>query len=255
MNQSVKLYVEDRGSGTPLVLLHGFPLDHTIWNQVVLLLEAHVRVLSPDLRGHGRSPAPQGVYTMELLAKDVAAMLDDLHVRRVVLAGHSMGGYVALAFAQAYPERVSALALVGSHAAADAPERRKGRYETAEEVLRQGVSGVANAMAPKLTLRAELVEPLHRLILKNAPEGVAGALQAMAERPDRREFLAGLDLPVLYLVGDHDPFVSLELAQAQANRLQRGELRIAIGAAHMPMLETPQFVADALKDLAAQVNL
>jgi len=255
MMQPGKLYVEDRGSGAVLVLLHGFPLDHTIWNQVVPLLETRARILTPDLRGHGRSPATQGAYTMELQAGDVAAMLDDLHVQRAVLAGHSMGGYVALAFAQAYPERVAALALVGSHAAADPPERRQGRYETAGAVARLGVGVVADAMAPQLTSRPDLVEPLRQLILKNPPEGVEGALQGMAERPDRSAFLAGLDLPVLFLVGDQDPFVPMELAQAQVGNLRRGELKVVNGAAHLPMLESPQFVADALAGLVAQASL
>jgi 3-oxoadipate enol-lactonase len=249
MDEPVKLFYQERGgshSGSSLVLLHGYPLDHTIWDAVVPLLENQVHVITPDLRGHGRSPAPDGVYTMRLLARDVAALLDELGLEKVVLGGHSMGGYAALAFAQAYPQRLQALALIASQAAADPPDRRQGRYETAAQVARQGMVVVADAMAPRLTTIPSQIEPLRRLILANPPQGAIGVLKGMAERPDLTDFLSELDLPVLILTGDQDAFVPLKRSQTLAARLRHGRLVVVPGAGHLPMLESPRLVAEAL---------
>jgi pimeloyl-ACP methyl ester carboxylesterase len=120
-----KLFVEVRGNGLPITLLHGYPLDHTIWDDVADRLAKDARVITPDLRGQGRSPAPEGVYSMAELAGDVVQVLDKLGVEKTVIGGHSMGGYVSLALAQLYPERINGLVLVGSHAFADSPRRKK----------------------------------------------------------------------------------------------------------------------------------
>jgi 3-oxoadipate enol-lactonase len=97
-NKTVQLYFKETGEGAPMVLVHGFPLDHTIWDPVVPLLEPHARLILPDLRGHGRSPAPGGVYDMRTMADDLLSLIDALQIERVTLIGHSMGGYVSLAF-------------------------------------------------------------------------------------------------------------------------------------------------------------
>ncbi len=249
MAETVKLFYEERGSGPALVLLHGYPLDHTIWDGVASELAGRCRVITPDLRGHGRSPAPEGAYAMRLLAGDVAALLDELGLEQVVLAGHSMGGYAALAFAQAYPERLRGLALVASQAAADPPERRQGRYETAAQVAAQGMAPVAEAMAPRLAVDPMLTEPLRRLILRGSPTGTIGALQGMAERPDLTDFVTGLDLPVVLVAGEQDAFIPAERSRALAARLRRGWLVVIPGAGHMPMLEAPHEVAEALLTL------
>ncbi|MCI0551523.1 MAG: alpha/beta hydrolase, partial [Anaerolineae bacterium] len=105
-----------RGKGTPLVLLHGFPLDSSIWNEVASLLEDSFELIIPDLRGFGESSTMEYPTTMDDYASDIADMLDYFRIQKAAIAGHSMGGYVALAFARLYPERVSGLALVSSQA-------------------------------------------------------------------------------------------------------------------------------------------
>lgn len=245
----VKLHYVEFGKGFPLVLVHGFPLNHTIWDPMVPLLQERARVILPDLRGHGRSPAPDGVYSMSALAADLAALLDELGVERAVLAGHSMGGYASLAFAQTYPQRLAGLALVASLPAADSPERREGRFATIAEVTRDGVNGLAEKMATQLTQQVNLVEPLRHLIQSATVAGVIGSLKGMAERPDLSEFLAGLKLPVVLVAGDQDTIVPFERAQALASTLCQGRLVKAPGAGHLPMMETPDIVADALLQL------
>src|SRR4249920_2288480 len=125
---TIKLTYSEAGQGTPVVLLHGFPLSSSIWNEQQQRLSDHYRVITPDLRGHGRSPAPSGVYQMDLLAGDVLALLDALLIQKAILMGHSMGGYVALAAWKLAPDRFLALALVDSQAGADTEAARQGRY-------------------------------------------------------------------------------------------------------------------------------
>src|SRR5512133_1931525 len=155
----VDLYYEEHGQGMPVIFLHGFPFDHSIWEPLVPLLSKDVRLILPDLRGFGRSPVTDDIYTMRLQAEDVVHLMDRLEIEQAVLVGHSMGGYISLAFAQAYPGRLLALGLIATQAAADAPERRQSRYKAAEAVTRKGARVVASDMVNKLTPRTELLEP------------------------------------------------------------------------------------------------
>jgi len=158
MANTVALNYSEAGQGTPLALLHGFPLSGAIWHQQQQLSDRY-RVIVPDLRGHGRSPAPSGVYEMDLLARDVLAMLDALHIMKAAIVGHSMGGYVALAAWKLAPERFLALGLVASQAGADSEEGRQGRYKLANKVASDGSSAVAAAMIPKLFAQGIQVAP------------------------------------------------------------------------------------------------
>lgn len=128
-----------RGSGPPLVLIHGFPFDHSIWNEVLPFLEEKYDLILPDLRGFGESTAFESQYSILDMAHDIAFLLDALGIQKTSMAGHSMGGYVALAFAKQYPERVNSLVLVASQAADDTPERKEGRYKTAADVTRMAL--------------------------------------------------------------------------------------------------------------------
>ena len=130
----IRLAYDRRGKGTPLVLLHGYPLDHQLWDEVVPLLQDQFDVILPDLRGFGGSSTVDSFYTMEDIASDIAGLLDFLGIPKAVIVGHSMGGYVALAFARLYPERVAGLGLVSSQVLADTPAKREDRFKTAAEV-------------------------------------------------------------------------------------------------------------------------
>ncbi len=142
----VNLYYQTYGQGLPVVFLHGFPFNHTIWEPLIPLLQDEVRMILPDLRGFGQSPVTDDVYSMRLQAEDVVHLLDLLEVEKAVVVGHSMGGYVSLAFAHAYPNRLLGLGLIATQAAADNPERRQTRYKTAEAVTRKGARMVASGM-------------------------------------------------------------------------------------------------------------
>ena len=240
-------YVYERsGQGKALVLLHGFPLDHTIWELLTPLLQKRADVIVPDLRGFGGSGLSPAGYGVNDLAADIASLLSHLKIDKAVIAGHSMGGYVALAFAHAYPQRVAGLGLIASQARADAPERKASRFTEADDLEAHGVARLAEDMSSKLTGDKGLQIKLKKLILNQPPKGLAMALRAMAERPDSSPFLAEFDFPVAIVHGRDDKLVPLERAREVKEKVKKGTLLEVEGAGHMPMMEAPQATAGEL---------
>jgi 3-oxoadipate enol-lactonase len=248
--ETVKLFYKEFGSGAPLIFIHGYPLDHTIWLPLIPGLENHARLILPDLRGHGQSPAPTGVYSMDLLAADILALMDDLGLARAVIAGHSVGGYIALHFARNYPERLAGLALVASHCFADPPERKQIRLETAEKVERTGkASFIVESMLPNLTPDQALQLELKPIIENTKPNGVAGILRGMAQRNDTCGGLPELNVPAVIIAGDMDVHLSVEKANQMAGLMKSPWLEMIPGAGHMPMMEAPARVSEILISL------
>jgi len=242
------LAYERIGRGAPLVLIHGFPLDHTIWDEIVPLLQDDFDLILPDLRGFGESDAVEAPYTMTDLAGDIASLLDHLGLVGAFLAGHSMGGYVALAFADAYPHRTRGLALVASQAAADMPERRAGRYAQAQKIAEEGIGETVAAMTTKLTADERVQRFVHDLMRKQKPTGYIGSLRAMAERADTLSVLEKSSFPLLIVHGGADGLIPLQ--KEIPLKVPRTRVVELSGVGHMPMMESPREVADALKNLA-----
>ena len=252
--QAIDLNFVETGQGIPVVLIHGFPFDHTIWDDVAGDLKAHARVILPDLRGFGASPASDGIYSMRLLAEDIAALLDRLGIDQAILAGHSMGGYISLAFAQAYPDRLAGLALVTSYAGADTAERRQGRLRLAERVKRVGVKAVVDANLERYSPDVQVREVTKGYILRSSKKSVVSALKGMAERPDYSDLLPQLKVPCVIVAGTADAIVSGEKAREMVQMLSRGWLVEVPGGGHMPMFEAPRLVSSALLDLVQHVS-
>ena len=185
MSDIVTLHFSEVGQGMPVVLLHGFPLCSAIWREQQARLSDHYRVITPDLRGHGESSAPAGIYEMEAMARDVLALLDSLDIEKAVILGHSMGGYVALAAWKLAPERFLALGLIDSQAAEDSEEARKGRLRMAEKVIAEGNQALATVMlsklfSPALDVDAPIIEQVRQMILKTHRTAIIGSLNGMA---------------------------------------------------------------------------
>lgn len=246
--------VYERGDGPPIVLLHGFPFDHRIWEQQFDELSERGWLIAPDLRGFGQTTVTPGKVTMEQMADDVAGLLDALDVQEPIhLCGLSMGGYVAWQFWRKYPERLRTLIQCDTRAAADAPEAAQSRLKMAEHVLQHGTKAVAEAMLPTLfageTLarEPEPVETARRLILAANPEGVAAAQRGMAERPDMTGELGRIDLPVLLIVGEKDQISPPREMRAIADALPQGEIVVVPYAGHLAPLERFQEVNPTIR--------
>jgi pimeloyl-ACP methyl ester carboxylesterase len=247
---AIQLAYTRRGKGTPLVLVHGFPLDHHLWDEVVPLLEDRFDLIVPDLRGFGESSTVDSFYTMEDYASDLAGLLDYLGIQRAAIAGHSMGGYVALAFVRLFPERVRGLGLVASQVLEDSEERKQGRYKSAAEVAEHGIGSVVEAMAPKFTPDKRLQAFARESMERQPPAAYIGALKAMAERVDSTSLLSSFQFPVVLIHGNADSLIPIERAREVKATLPQAHLVEISGAGHMPMLEAKEKTAEALKHLA-----
>jgi 3-oxoadipate enol-lactonase len=249
----VALHVAESGSGRPLLLVHGFPLDHRMWEHQMAPLAASHRVVAPDLRGFGRSSVTPGVVTMEQMADDLAALLDALRIDEpVVLCGLSMGGYVAWSFFRRHARRLRGLILCDTRAAPDSPDAAHNRLAMAERVLREGTAPLVETMLPRLfgPRAAErcpaAVEAVREAILAAPPAGVAAALHGMARRSDARPLLGAIHVPALLVVGQHDAISPSAEMREMAQAMPDARLVEIADAGHLAPLEQPGDVNRAI---------
>lgn len=246
--------VREVGVGPAVVLIHGYPLDGAIWSGVARALAPGLRVLKPDLPGHGENAAP-AAESIEGQADFVEALLAQLP-GPVGLAGFSMGGYVALALMRRRPEKVRALALVDTRAGADDEAGRARRNEAIAAVRAGGVAPIAQAMLGKLLSpeglkKADLVERASRIMTRQKPETVAADLAAMRDRPDQTASLSSIAVPTLVVVGELDALTPPSESQAMAAAIPGARLVTIPGAGHLAPMERPRAVAAALGDFFA----
>ncbi|GIW96204.1 MAG: alpha/beta hydrolase [Pirellulaceae bacterium] len=260
----VDLYVVDRGSGHPVLLVHGFPLDHSMWDGTIerLARQDGYRVIAPDLRGFGRSSGPnQSKLTMAQLADDLAELLDALKVRQpVTFCGLSMGGYIAWQFWKRHPNRLERLVLCDTRAAADSPEAAQVRLQTAEEVLEQGTAHIAASMVPRLFSertrreKPQLVEKIQNAMVSTRPETMAAALRGLAEREDFTEYLGRIDVPSLVVCGQYDAISPVDEMRGIAEAMPRARFRVIEGAGHMAPAEDPETFCRVLEEFLATAD-
>ncbi len=244
---------------TTLLLIHGFPLDHRLWAAQIRGLSNEVRVLAPDLRGHGRSGLTPGPLAMAGHADDLAALLDRLGIGRAVVAGLSMGGYVALAFWRRHRDRVQALALLDTRAEADSAVARAGRDAAVARVQQTGAAAIADEMLPRLLAPAGLAHPkiaavARRMMVEQPVAGIVGALGGLRDREDSRPTLATITVPTLVVVGQHDAITPPADAQALAAGIPGARLVTIPGAGHLSPMENPRAVNAALRSLLRSVG-
>jgi pimeloyl-ACP methyl ester carboxylesterase len=246
------------GAGTPLVLLHAFPLDGRMWAPQVEALAGTYQVIVPDLRGFGAA-RDQAVEEagMDLLADDLLRLLDDRGLDRVVLGGLSLGGYVALAFLRRHADRVSGLVLLDTKASADGDQARADRLKMAERVLAEGNDFVPEVMLPKLLgqtsreHRPEVVEKVTALIREQTPRAIAGAQRGMAARAATTDVLATIKVPTLVVTGEEDVVTGPEIGRDLAAGIPGARFLLVEEAGHLVNLEQPEIVNEALLDFLA----
>lgn len=244
------LEVATAGSGDAVVLLHGFPFGHEIWNSQMETLSKDRYVIAPDLRGLGKSRDGAGPYLMETLAGDVAGVLDHLGVERACVVGHSLGGYVALAFFRMFSERVTRLALVCSRLDADSPDAAKTRLELANRAEREGMQPIIEAFVPRLfsaQTSAAVVEAAADIITRTDPAGAAAVLRGMAQRASSEDLIEEFSIPVLLVCGGQDQIAPAGIWSKLLPRMPSAKLEIFERSAHVPMLEEPERLSAGLQ--------
>ncbi len=252
----------DEGAGPVLLLVHGFPLDHTMWQFQIADLKEEVRVIAPDLRGFGATGVTPGTVSMRQMADDLAALLDALKISEpVFFCGLSMGGYVAWQFIERHAHRLAGVILCDTRAQADTPKERETRLETADKVLKEGPGFLADSMPKKLFSelahkeQGALVNATKAVIRKGNPEGVAAAARGMAARPDVRDRLPSIELPALVIVGTDDAISTADEMREIAEALPVSMFTEVPGAGHMSPLEAPDVVNTAILEFVQRLTV
>ncbi|MDE3041547.1 MAG: alpha/beta fold hydrolase [Nitrospirota bacterium] len=255
----ITIAYSDQGTGLPIVFLHAFPLNRTMWATQENALSSQFRIITLDLRGHGESDAPLWRYTLDQAADDVCALLDHLAIQRALFVGLSMGGYILLAFYRKYAARMNGLILADTRAQADTAEGKDGRFQMAQIAYKKGPSAIADIMITKLLspatvqARPEIVQKVRAMIEGNQISGIAGDLMAMAERPDSIPLLAQITCPTQIIVGELDQATPPSDAELMAEKIPGARITIIPNAAHLANLEQPeafnQIVASFASDL------
>ena len=241
------LFYKESGKGKPLLLLHGFPLDHSIWDEVITLLDGQYRVIAPDLRGHGRSKASSDKFTIHDMALDVMQLLDDLKAKSAVVAGHSMGGYVALELYRNFQETFNKICLISSHVFEDSAEKKQARMESVDKIKHFGPAGALSNMPDLLTKDSQIKDRCRSMIGKMDGVGAAGAQYAMAHRTSSEKLWKDMPINQLIIAGNADQIIPIDISRKMSNISSHCSLIEVENAGHLPMWEEPVVVADALR--------
>ncbi len=255
MAGSTALHIADSGKGDRcVVLLHGYLESMYVWDDFVPLLAPSVRVVTLDIPGHGISEVKGEVHTMDMMAATVRDMLDALGIERATLVGHSMGGYVSLAFCAAYPERLDGVVLLSSSPFPDDETKRENRRREMalvragkKDVLARVApeTGFAEANRPRLkSYIDDLVEQVHI----TEDDGIVALLGGMIERPDRNEMLRASRVPQMFILGKHDNYIPLEAAEKIVETNPQARVVWLENSGHMGFIEEPRATAEAILD-------
>ncbi len=241
------IWLEDNQlrEGTPLIFVHGFPFNHSMWEPQSKAFSKTHRVISYDLRGHGQSEVGDGQYSLEFFVDDLLMVMDHLKIRRAVLCGLSMGGYIALRAVERYAERFHGLVLCDTKSEADTNEVKIKRAAAIRAIKKDGVNKflgdfIKSVLSENtLQTKPELVGFVLKLIRGNSPLGIAGSLLALAARTDTTAALANMILPTLVLVGDQDKLTPPSAAESMRKLLPNAVMHVIPQAAHLSNLENP----------------
>jgi pimeloyl-ACP methyl ester carboxylesterase len=255
----ITLAYDEGGSGIPLLFVHGFPHDHHLWDAPIRALMSVAHCIAPDLRGFGASDVA-GPYSVERYADDLALLLDVLEIERAVVCGLSMGGYIAMAMWRRHPQRIRALALCDTRAAADTDEQRAARHTMITLARAEGPAAIAEKQIAKMVgatttaNRPDVVAEMRAMMERQPVEGIVGALSALRDRPDARDTIASITVPTLIVVGAEDALTPVSDAEAMHALLPASvvsRLDIVADAGHVPCVERPAAFTHAFADFLA----
>ena len=246
---------KESGQGAPLVLIHGYPLRCSMWKAQLEAFSSMAHVIAPDLRGFGESENVPGTGDINFYADDIRELLDSMGVHEpAVIAGHSMGGYVAMAYLRRYPSHVRALILANTKATPDTTEGKAGRDRNIAIAKDKGAEAIAEGMLPKLfspktyTSNPELVEHAKEMMLKATVPGIIAALEAMRDRPDSTGTLLEYGSPTLVVAGADDQLMPMAEQETMKEASHDGTLVVVPDAGHLTMMEQPAAFNKAIMD-------
>jgi 3-oxoadipate enol-lactonase len=251
---AAKIAVHMSGKGPLAILIHGFPLDHRMWRNVLNgELQQHRTLCAVDLRGHGVSPyCGDDMHTMSGFAEDIACIIKSFGDEPVDVCGLSMGGYIAFALHADQPELVRSLVLTNTRAAADTDAQREVRNTAIEAVQANGAAVMADAMIPKLLANkaTEQQQTELRSMIENVPsDSIIADQRGLQQRPDRRQELQHIAVPTMVLVGSEDAITSEQEAIEMANMIPNAQLNVIRDTGHMSPMEAPEAWSRAVSHL------
>jgi 3-oxoadipate enol-lactonase len=246
------VHFHDVGQGESLLLVHGFPLDHSMWRHQLNSLSQHFRLIVPDLAGFGRSVRYTEIESTQTFAEDLIELLDYLDLARVHFCGLSMGGYIGWQFWKHHSDRLDRLIACNTRAAADSETVARGRRVTAQTVRNEGVQKLADEMVKKLfapanqTQKSGEVSQIHNVILETNPETIVQSLLAMAARPDATPWLEQIEHPVLFVAGTEDQITPADEMKENAERVKSSQFALLPDSGHLSPLENPDAFNEAI---------
>lgn len=248
--KNTNIYFTDKGKGSTIVFLHGFLENRSMWEVVADKIAEKHRTIAIDLLGHGASECLGYIHTMEEQADMILTLITSLKLRKVTLVGHSMGGYIALAFAELYPDYVKGLALINSTSRADS-ELRKANRDRAITAVKKNADlfirlAVSNLFAEAVNIQGSIIEEIVKTAQRTPTQGVIAAIEGMKIRPDREVLLHFGPYPKLMIAGIKDTIVSIDEVKDQVNGTDV-HLEI-IDCGHMAVVEQPQKIIDILQN-------
>lgn len=254
-----QLYYNIEGSGPAIVLLPPYLADHHIWDKLTETFKNKFTIVAPDLPGFGQSDVFGESHPMPFMAASVKAVLDEENITKAIVLGHSMGGYVAMAFAEQFPENLNGLVLFHSHAGADSPEVQQNRLRSIE-VVKKGHKNYSNKFIPDLFAEENrealkfTIDTLCKEAEHFSEEGIIAAIRGMTERKDYRELLKKINVPVLFVVGKKDPRIPLDFITEQIKLPKDTEAVIIDKVAHMGQFERPDKIFPVLESFCERAQ-
>lgn len=247
------------GQGPVVILVHGYLESLEIWDDFVPKLESNFTVLTIDLPGHGKSVCKLQTISMDLMADSISAVMTNLNIKKAFMVGHSMGGYTSLAFAERYPNWLSGLCLLHSSTNADTAEKHQNRMNDIETVKDGGKKDLVYLSIPRLFANQNLeimddkVDKAIQVALGTSDQGIIGALNGMALRPDRNHIVDAVNFPVFFIFGKYDNLIPIEVATTLAERHKKARTVILNNSGHMGFIEEKDQTAAAITSFLTQV--
>ena len=255
MAGSTALHVAEGGKGDKcVVLLHGYLESMYVWEDFIPLLTPHVRVITVDIPGHGISEVKGEVHTMEMIADVLCDMLDAMGIEKVTMVGHSMGGYVALAFCARHAERLDGLVMLSSSPMPDTELKRENRRREIA-LVRAGKKDVLARVAPEAGFAEQnrtrlkgYIEDLVETVHITEDDGIVALLGGMIQRVDQNEMLRSCGVKQLFIMGKHDGYIPVEAAEGFLSLNPQAEVVWLENSGHMGFIEEPEACAQAIVD-------